>query len=340
MEDKEATIQLYGQLGICGRREVFMGFAPANLLHSISFPDVLNEVTGEGYQRKFSRHHSQDFAQYIKQQGSGTIPLTFNLRPETAKHWYIAKDSNGLACLSIKAGLNRILAQVDCQHRLGSLQASDISLGFMSFIGLSLREEMQIFNIINGKAKGLNPSLLDYHEAKLSTDLAQQEPELYIALTLNNDQESQWFHQLDCGGEKTVGMTRKASLRTMRLAIRRFLYSSHALQSVSIDQIYGFVLNFWNAVASVLPDAWREPRKHFLTKGIGVYCLMSVASSIFRELNGDVTRATTPELIQTLKPLIGNFDWTNNGPLRGLGGEGGAKSAYDLIMASSASLNH
>lgn len=38
-----------------------MGFAPANLLHSLSFADVLNEDTGEGYQRKFSRKHSLDF---------------------------------------------------------------------------------------------------------------------------------------------------------------------------------------------------------------------------------------------------------------------------------------
>jgi hypothetical protein len=32
-------------------REVFLGFAPANILHSLSFADVLDEDTGRGYQR-------------------------------------------------------------------------------------------------------------------------------------------------------------------------------------------------------------------------------------------------------------------------------------------------
>jgi len=61
-----AQIRLLGIVGVCGRRKVFMGFAPANLLHSLSFADVLNEDTGEGYQRKFSQKHSLDFRRYIR----------------------------------------------------------------------------------------------------------------------------------------------------------------------------------------------------------------------------------------------------------------------------------
>ena len=42
----------------------------------------------------------------------------------------------------------------------------------MTFLGLTELEEMEVFNTINGKAKGLSASLLDFHSAQLSTDLA------------------------------------------------------------------------------------------------------------------------------------------------------------------------
>ena len=81
VQQASAEIHLFGQVGMCGRRNVFLGFASASLLYSISFADVLNEVTGEGYQRKFSRQHSQDFARYIKQQGS-TVKFGHGLSTE------------------------------------------------------------------------------------------------------------------------------------------------------------------------------------------------------------------------------------------------------------------
>ena len=82
------------------------------------------------------------------------------------------------------------MAQVDCQHRLGYLSDVDVPLPFMCFVGLSVREEMEIFGIINSKAKGLSNSLLDFHDASLAADLGVERPELFIALQLNTNSES------------------------------------------------------------------------------------------------------------------------------------------------------
>ena len=38
--------------GSSAQRRVLLGFAPADLLRSISFADVLDEDTGRGYQRR------------------------------------------------------------------------------------------------------------------------------------------------------------------------------------------------------------------------------------------------------------------------------------------------
>src|SRR6266702_4181652 len=184
---KNAGIEIPGLLGRCGGREVFTSFASASLLADLSFADTFDEVSKTGYQRRFNRQHSLEFKKYIQRPGASTIPLTFNLRPEFSQFWSLARDaSSGLAVLRIFATDTAIMSQVDCQHRLGYLSGSEIEFAFMAFIGLSVAEEMEIFRDINGKAKGLNSSLLDSTEARLTGDqLSAVKPELYYAMQLN-----------------------------------------------------------------------------------------------------------------------------------------------------------
>src|SRR4051812_20839791 len=78
-----------GELGRCGDREVFVGFASAGELCRASYPDVLNEDSGLGYQRRFSREHSLEFKRYIQTAGATSIPLTFNLRESKGPRWRI-----------------------------------------------------------------------------------------------------------------------------------------------------------------------------------------------------------------------------------------------------------
>src|SRR5262249_16848190 len=139
--------------------------------------------------------HSLDFRRYIQKPSSAAIPLTFNLRPRTDKAWRLVEIDRRRAKLRIREDAGKVLAQVDCQHRLGHLGDLAIELPFMCFIGLSEREEMEVFNVINGKAKGLSTSLLDFHDAQLSVDLAADRPELFIALFLKNEPRSPWYRQ-------------------------------------------------------------------------------------------------------------------------------------------------
>src|SRR5206468_11281071 len=115
------------------------------------------------------------------------------------------------------------------------LNGLDLPLPFMCFVGLTPREEMEIFRIINSKAKGISTSLLDWHDAALAANLAKERPELFIALQLNNFGESPWQRQLDLGGSTTSGLFRRASLRTMQIAIKRFLAQTKILKRHDID---------------------------------------------------------------------------------------------------------
>lgn len=319
-------------LGQSAGREVLLGFAPASLLHKLSFADVLDEDTSRGYQRRFNSQHSLDFRRYIQQAGSSTIPLTFNLRPQASSVWRIANTSSGCVTLEISASDQKILAQVDCQHRLGHMADLDIELPFMCFIGLSEREEMEVFNVINSKARGLSSSLLDFHDAQLASDLGAERPELYVSLFMRRESASPWHGQLDLGGNNTSGMTRRASLRTFQKAVRQFLSRTRVLDTHTVDEAAHLVLDFWIAVVTVLPHQWANPRKHMLTKGVGVYALMEVAADICCEA-AKGRLCDRKYFAAVLSDFALDFDWATTGSLRGLGGEGGVKTAVEMIRA-------
>jgi DGQHR domain-containing protein len=310
-------------------REVLLGFAPAALLHSLSFTDVLNEDTGKGYQRRINAQHSLDFRRYIQQAGSSTIPLTFNLRPVPAGDWALAPVGAAGVTLAVAKG-KRPLAQVDCQHRLGHMDDLDIELPFMCFIGLTEREEMEVFNVINSKARGLSSSLLDFHDAQLATDLGADRPELYISLFMRREVTSPWHNQLDLGGTTTSGMGRRASLRTFQKSVQQFLHRTRVLESKSVDDAAHLVLDFWVAVATVLPEQWQNSRKHMLTKGVGVYALMEIAADLYLETPKSRV-CDRKYFVAALSDFAIDFDWETTGPLRGLGGQGGVKAAVELI---------
>ena len=324
-------VEIGGLVGYSAGREVFIGFAPANLLHSLSFTDILDEDTGRGYQRKFNPQHSLDFRKYIQQDGASTIPLTFNLRPRSDSAWRIERGASG-ATLVIEPGRGKLLAQVDCQHRLGYLNDLPIPLPFMCYVGLSEREEMEVFNIINSKAKGLSTSLLDFHDASLASDLASERPELFIALHLNNHSESPWYRQLDLGGTSTSGLQRRASLRTMQKAVKKFLHRTKILGSRSPELAAQVVLDFWAAVAVVLREAWDNPRTHLVNKGVGVYALMGIAGDLYLESAGQ--SCDKRYFVNRLSEFVTEIDWSTTGPLKGFGGESGVKSALAVIRTA------
>ncbi len=317
--------------GLSGGVNTFLGHAPASLLYQCSFSDVLDESSGLGYQRRFNDRHSLDFRNYIQASSSTTIPLTFNLRPEKSKYWRV-EERKGAVYLHIKT-VDKVFSQVDCQHRLGYLADLDVSLPFMTYIGLSEKQEMSIFNVINSKAKGLPGSLLDFHETKLVSDIEKVKPELVLAVRLNDDPASPWLKMLDLGGNRTSGMQRRASLRTMQRAIRLFLRNLFPGQTPH-DDAYKMILVFWCALVTVMPHEWNNPRKHMICKGVGVYSLMAIAADMVNE------RSELPHLdlqdffrikLGAFAPLI---DWTNQGPLKGLGGEAGVKEATEILRTA------
>jgi DGQHR domain-containing protein len=210
---------------------------------------------------------------------------------------------------------------------LGHLSDLDAELPFMTFVGLSEREEMEVFGVINGKAKGLSTSLLDFHDAQLCQDIATERPELLVALHLKNDPLSPWHNRLDLGGKPVSGLDRRASLRTMQKAAKILL---RRLRPIEAEEAARLAHQFWVAVATVMPDAFSRPRSSLITKGVGVYALMEIAADIVLEAPSR-TIIDARKFASELAEFGSSFDWSSGGPLAGLGGEGGARHAVEIL---------
>lgn len=237
-----------------------------------------------------------------------------------------------MSVLKISTDAGPVMAQVDCQHRLGYLQDSPIQFAFMVYIGLTVTEEIEIFRVINGKAKGLSGSLLDFTEAKLTgSALSSVKPELFIALHLQEDPLSPWYQRLDMGGTSIVSPKRQASLRTMQKAVKRFLKEAH----IPTEHIPALgpqiVMDFWKAVSIVAANEWKAPRLHMLTKGVGVYSLMSLAGILVHEAIEANRKCDQDYFIAKLSDFISQIDWSNQGTLQGYGGASGADAVLELM---------
>lgn len=308
--------------------EVFMGFASAKLLRSVSFADVLDEETGDGYQRPPNKGHSLDFKKYIMRPQSSTIPLTFNLRNEFKRNWQVRRGKTGRAVLCIEKD-TKCLAQVDCQHRLGELHDVDVPLAFMSFIGLDLRAEMAQFVIINSKSKGLSSSLTDYHESNLLSDLASEAPHLFIARKLNEDPDSPWFKLIRYGGETTSGLKRKTSFRMMQKATLRFLSQTKRMGMGDVNAKYSMVCAFWRAVKELFPAEWADHRHHLITKGVGLHSLMRLLGDI---IVADGPGNSSAEYFHgRIIGLTERIDWSANGPFANAGGQKGVQEVHAVL---------
>jgi hypothetical protein len=119
----------------------------------------------------------------------------------------------------------------------------------------------------------------------------------------------------------------------MQTAIRRFLNQTKALQSHSAEQVAQMVLDFWSAVALVLRDAWDAPRKHLVSKGVGVYALMGIAGDLVIEHRDLCDKRY---FVNQLSAFIGDINWKTDGSLAGLGGEAGVKSALSILRSTRA----
>jgi hypothetical protein len=122
----------------------------------------------------------------------------------------------------------------------------------------------------------------------------------------------------------------------MQTAVKRFIRGAAWQAGTSPGEVAATAIEFWRAVAFVLPQQWAAPRSHVLVKGIGVYALMSLAGLFTAEALAERTSPDFDFFVSRLSDFIDQVDWSNEGPLRGYGGAAGADAAFAMLTQTRA----
>lgn len=131
---------------------------------NLTYVKPYNDPSGKGYQRPVDPKRCNDFALYLSQGDNALFtPILLN----AAGEWEFVpydkiRPSYGRLICKGKASL------MDGQHRLGGIKRyiqetnSNINVPFLAFHFLDEDEEIQLFDTINTKAKGIGSSLSKY----------------------------------------------------------------------------------------------------------------------------------------------------------------------------------
>jgi len=172
---------------------------------------------------------------------------------------------------------------------------------------------------------------VDNHRLTLTKDAHKTDPHLSIAAELNNDSSSPWYQAVNTGGisQSTPGSKRRITLRTFQGAIKTLISGSRC-ENAPYDTKYEAVKNFWFAVERTFPDAWADPRKHLLGKGVGIAAISELGRDIIQEClaKDDTSVMAYKEFLGKLEGL----DWGNKtSPFSLIGGQKGASAAAKAL---------
>ena len=115
----------------------------------------------------------------------------------------------------------------------------------------------------------------------------------------------------------------------MQKAVQQFLKDVNGYYTGNLEDKYELIVEYWHAIQKIFPDEWREHRHHLITKGVGLYSLMMLLSSIIKARPQDFY--DEKYFVSQLNLLKERVDWSSNGTFANAGGHKGAKDAHQTL---------
>lgn len=324
---------------------VYRGFANICDLSDISKADVYDSKSNpQGTQRDLNTAHAREAYEYVKVKDIGFWPEVFLCarRNDVVTFHPVSPEIPDLGILEINvtaAKNNQPLAisRVDGNHRLhyGDGTQTGFSrieklVSFCLAYDLSREEEIQLFKDINKNQRPMNTSHLDGIEVRLTPEeeLKRRNPELYIAQRLSRDPKSPLYGRIYEGGKKPVGVD--IPLRGIKTGIDYMLTRSTQLPHLDdAEAKYKVIRNYFEAVKQWQPKAWTSPKEYILLRGSGLWAICFIGSQVIdRALLQD--QFLTSQMLSILKSGR-DWDWSNKGDFKGLGGRGGAVQISQMV---------
>ncbi|NUU75386.1 DGQHR domain-containing protein [Paenibacillus xylanilyticus] len=291
---------------------------PSSIAVDLTYVKPYNDPSGKGYQRPVDQKRVDEFALYLSKGDNALFtPILLN----ASGMWeFTAYDSSrpmfGRLFCKNKASL------MDGQHRLGGIKRytketqSEINVPFMVFHYLDDDEEIQFFDIINTKAKGLGTSLSKFLKRE-NDELSWMSTELLI---LN---DSPFYHIGSITGKRSKG--RHITLQNLYRMLKYF-FKDTGVTNLSKHEKVDIVLVFFNIMRQEYPHEWLNYKEYKLTHIVCLDALAMAASKmLFHCKKENSTQIDHQEFIKSVKRLK-KIDWSIYGPFKYLKGISSSKT--------------
>ena len=342
---------------ICLGYKVYRGSVKACDLEPATWIDFYDEeVNPLGYQRPFNEERSQDAANYAEKPKAFWPESILAIRdnaevddeddkvkwefvPASAgnKFGELIVDYNDQRTETISGQVfkwRRAFSQVDCQHRLGKMSASDKHITVCIIPGIDRAEEAVIFKTINDTQKKVSTSLVDAI-IQLSQNLFEA-PEVHWGFSLSRDVGSCFYKKVNMEGRNIAGQVYLVTLRTLKTSVYSLVGGKRSINEnmgtmADFNQFYILIRSYWNEVSTLWPNEFSDIRNFKLMMVPGVKGLARYGRRVFKDAFEVGNNST--DLSSRINQVGANvMDWSSTGTLQDATGNAGARVVYELLV--------
>jgi DGQHR domain-containing protein len=352
-----ARIRLSVVQDTCLGYQVYRGCVKACDLEPATWIDFYDEeVNPLGYQRPFNEKRSQDAANYAGRpeafwpesilairdnaevdDPSDKVTTRFNPISRGGKFGELVVNYNGERVERIgnkQFKWRRAFSQIDCQHRLGKMSASDRYVTVCIIPGVKRVEEAVIFKTINDRQKKISTSLVD-----AIIQLSQNPfdaPDVHWAFSLSRDVGSCFYKLVNMEGRNLAGQRYLVTLRSLRTSIYslvggRSFINKNLSEATAYTQFYVLIRGYWNEVRDLWPNEFSDTKKFKVMMVPGIKGLARYGRRMFKDAF-EVGNNSVDLTSRVNRVGARAMDWSSTGALRDATGNAGASAVYKLLV--------
>ncbi len=235
--------------------------------------------TNNGYQRPGLTHRMRKFAKHLHANPLAIVPPI--LISTRGKWKFVAGENAGFGLLQV----NDAGAIIDGQHRVGGFiilyenEAISRSIDFVAYDHLNKSDEADVFNTINGNAKGVPKGVGKIIEGSWSTQ---------VAVLLGDSPGSPFYQKIYIAAKKELDGALFNVASFDKEIKKMFSHGSFTVlvEEEDIEKTYGIAERYWEIISEAFPEEWADihekPRdqKHKLLELTGIIAWSLAASDI------------------------------------------------------------
>ena len=324
------AIRMYQKgLGVEGDDEVtlYVGVMTLGQLRKHAKVDMWSPSNPDGYQRPLVDRRLRELARYVQEE-QGVLPMSVlvGTRPDdepTVQPVGFSDNGHQSSSGQLQLPDGAVLWVIDGQHRLygvnyayerGAEQLQDYSFPVCVLSDIERFAEMVHFNIINTRQRKMSTDIVDRHLVqiqnaagiKMVASGARGERDFLRATATKivdrlNDAPGVWQNQISVPGVpgREQGLVRQ---HAMVVSIEPLLKDTW-VKGASEDERLKVIVNFWDALKEVWPDAFDSPKEHRIQATVGIYSLHMVLPVIVQRCleDRDLSKDRMREIIEGMQ---------------------------------------